>query len=245
MTAEFIFYLLLGAVAGGFVNGLAGFGTALFALGWWLHVMPPLQAVAVVLAMSVASGIQGVFVVRKAIQWPRLLRFLLPALIGIPIGLQILQRINADHLKIVVALFLLVYGGFFILRKNLPNLTRPTPVIDATIGFIGGILGAIAGLSGALPTMWLSMRDWTKEQTRAVLQPYNVVVLGISAIMLALNGAFDRDTLITTAMALPATMIAAQVGIWAFKRLSDSQFRRLLIGMMFVSGIVLLARALV
>ena len=242
LTAEFVFYLLLGAAAGGFINGLAGFGTALFALGWWLQVMPPLQAVAVVLAMSVISGIQGVVVVRRAIQWPRLLRFLLPALIGIPIGLQILERINADHLKIVVAVFLLVYGGFFAFRRNLPSITRQTPVIDAGVGFVGGILGAIAGLSGALPTMWLSMRAWPKEQTRAVLQPYNVVVLGLSALVLVFTGAYNCDTLVTMAVALPATMIAAQVGLWTFKRLTDTQFRRLLVVMMLVSGIVLLAR---
>ena len=33
--------LLLGALAGGFVSGLAGFGTALMALGIWLYVLPP------------------------------------------------------------------------------------------------------------------------------------------------------------------------------------------------------------
>ena len=84
MSAELIVFLLIGAAAGGFINGLAGFGTALFALGWWLQVMPPLQAVALVLVMSVCSGIQGVFLVRHAIQPRRLAQFLVPALFGIP-----------------------------------------------------------------------------------------------------------------------------------------------------------------
>ena len=33
--------LLAGALAGGFVSGLAGFGTALMALGIWLYILPP------------------------------------------------------------------------------------------------------------------------------------------------------------------------------------------------------------
>jgi uncharacterized membrane protein YfcA len=37
--------LVLGALAGGFVSGLAGFGTALMALGIWLYVVPPSIAV--------------------------------------------------------------------------------------------------------------------------------------------------------------------------------------------------------
>ncbi len=242
MTVEFIAFLMIGAAAGGFISGLAGFGTALFALGWWLQVMPPQQAVAVILVMSVVSSFQGVIHVRKSIEWSRLSPFLLPGLLGIPIGLQILERINADHLKLVVALFMLAYGGFFTLRKDLPNLTKPTPIIDKAIGFAGGILGAIAGLSGALPTMWLSMRDWAKETTRAVLQPYNISILGVSAIALAFDGAYDRETLIIILVALPATMIVAQLGIAAFNRLSDNQFRRLLIAMLLLSGIILLAR---
>lgn len=242
MTAEFLFFVTVGAAAGGFVNGLAGFGTSLFALGWWLQVMPPVQAVAVVLVMSVASGVQGVVLVRRSIQWPRLARFLVPALLGIPIGLQVLHRIDADLLKVVVGMFLVIYGGFFTFRRELPALTRPTPVIDSGIGFVGGILGAIAGLSGALPTMWCSMRAWTKAECRAVLQPYNTTVLGIAMLLLALDGAYDRATLSTVAVALPATMLAAQSGIWMFGRFTDAQFRRTLIGLMFLSGILLAAK---
>lgn len=67
MTVEIGALLIAGAAAGGFVSGLAGFGTALFALGWWLQVMPPVQAVSIVLFMSVVSGLQGMLVVRRDI----------------------------------------------------------------------------------------------------------------------------------------------------------------------------------
>ena len=244
MTLDFVLILIAGAVAGGFVNGLAGFGTSLFALGWWLQIMPPLQAVALVLSLSVFSGLQGAWVVRKSIEPRRLAVFLAPALFGIPLGLQILRLIEVDVLKLIIAGFLLAYAAFFITRRNLPSLTREFPLIDGCIGFTGGILGAVAGLSGALPTMWMALRDWPRQKTRAVLQPYNIAVLGISAILLALDGAFDRATLITMAIAFPATMLAAQVGLWVFARLSDTQFRWLLVALMLVSGFVLLLRTI-
>jgi len=37
-------------------------------------------------------------------------------------------------------------------------------------------------------------------------------------------------------------MLSAQLGIALFKRMNDAQFRRLLIFLMFVSGVVLLLR---
>ena len=39
------FVLVMGALAGGFVSGLAGFGTGLVALGMWLYAFPPAIAV--------------------------------------------------------------------------------------------------------------------------------------------------------------------------------------------------------
>lgn len=67
MTSQVFLFLVLGALAGGFINGLAGMGTALFALGFFLVVLDPVAAVALVALMSVVSSLQGLWVVRGAI----------------------------------------------------------------------------------------------------------------------------------------------------------------------------------
>jgi len=239
-------FILAGAAAGGFINGLAGFGTALFALGFFLTILPPTQAVGLVLILSVVTGVQGLWIVRSAIfdNPRRLLRFLLPALLGMPLGVLCLKFVDVQILKLVVAVFLLTYGGFFMVRSTLPKIDRHTPVIDATIGFLGGVLGGLASLSGALPTMWCSMRPWPKAETRAVLQPFNVVVLGSSAALLAIRGAYTSETLWYALIAIPTALVFAQMGIALFKRVPDIAFRRLLSTMCFVSGLILLIREL-
>ncbi len=246
MSADYIFILLAGAAAGGFINGLAAFGTALFSLGFWLQIMTPVEAVAIVLVMSVVSGLQGVSLVRHNITEnpKRLARFLLPALFGIPLGVAALSILNPAILKQGVAGFLILYGGFFTFRKNLPKFERPTPLIDSIIGFLGGVLGGAASLSGALPTMWCSMRPWPKSETRAVLQPFNVTVLGLTAVIFAFKDVYTQPLLIKLAIVLPISMVFAQIGIAVFKRLTDAQFRRLLILMMFTSGIIMMLKEL-
>ena len=246
MTAGFIAALLIGAFAGGLINGLAGFGTALLSLGLWLQVMPPQQAVSVVVVMSVASGLQGVWIIRHDLRArpDRLARFLVPGLIGLPFGLTLLNMISASALKLVIAGFMVTYGGFFTLRRSLPHFDRPTPLAEIGIGFAGGILGGAASLSGALPTMWCAMRPWSKGETRAVLQPYNVGILATAIVLFAMQGFYDRETLLLVVLALPATLIGAQFGIRLFHHLNDTQFRRLLIGVMFASGLALGLREL-
>lgn len=246
MMHESLAYLLLAGLAGGFINGLAGFGTALFSLSFLLQILPPLQAVGLVLILSVTSGLQGLWVMRKHLftHPKRLLRFLVPALIGIPLGVYSLNVIDTELLKLFIGFFMILYGGFFALRSNLPMIASARPHTDRLIGFIGGILGGAAGLSGAAITIWLSMRPYNKDETRAILQPYNVIVLGLSVMMFAINGSYSMQTLYHLSLLLPAGLIAAQIGIWLFKRLETDQFRRLLIILMFLSGLIVISRSL-
>ncbi len=231
MNFEMVMYLALGAAAGGFINGLAGTGTALFALGFYLVVLAPINAVAIVALMSVLAGMQGLWVVRSAIRAnpARLFRFLLPGLIGVPLGLALLAIIDAGALRIGIAVLLIIYGGYFSLRKSLPAFSRRTPYIDSTVGFIGGVMGGAASVSGAIPAMWLSIRPWPKAETRAVLQPFNVVILSTTVTLLFFKGAFDETAVKALFVTVPVGMIAAQIGIFVFRRLTDNAFRRLLI----------------
>ncbi|MEO9819260.1 MAG: sulfite exporter TauE/SafE family protein [Paracoccaceae bacterium] len=242
MTTDTILFLVLGAFAGGFINGLAGTGTALFALGFYLVVLQPTTAVAIVALMSILAGLQGLWVVRHAIAAnpKRLLRFLLPGLVGVPIGLILLDVIDARSLRIAIALMLIVYGGYFTFRSALPAFSRKTPWIDALIGGVGGILGGAASVSGAIPAMWLSLRPWPKAETRAVLQPYNVAVLSTTVTLLFLKGAFDATAVRALMVTVPCGLIAAQIGIFVFRRLSDDMFRRLLIVLTLLMGVGLL-----
>ena len=99
MDADVVVLIIAGAFAGGLANGLAGFGTGLFALGWWLTAMPPLDAVITVVIMSLVGGVQGLYAVRNAIDFGEQLRFLVPALMGIMLGFLYLDAVNIIMLK--------------------------------------------------------------------------------------------------------------------------------------------------
>ena len=220
------------------MNGLAGTGTALFALGFYLVVLDPVTAVAVVALMSVLAGLQGIWLVRHAIlsQPKRALRFIIPGLIGIPFGLALLTVLGASTLRLGIAVMLIVYGGYFTFRRALPAFTRSTPVADALVGLVGGILGGAGGVSGAIPSMWVSLRSWPKAEIRAIMQSFNMVILVSTVLLLFFRGAYDAAALTALLITVPCGLIAAQVGISMFRRLTDDMFRRLLIGLTFLMG---------
>lgn len=242
LDANAILYLALGAMAGGFVNGFAGTGTALFAMGFFLSVLDPLQAVAIVAFLSVLAGLQGLWVVRANIRAApgRIVAFVLPGLIGVPLGIVLLSMINATTLRFLIAAILIIYGGYFSFRAALPKFDRVTPVYDTIIAFVGGVLGGTSSISGALPSIWLSMRPWPKAQTRALLQPYNVCVLATIVVILGWQGAY-AGTLSVFAVVLPVGLVSAQIGIETFKRVSDDTFRRMLIVLCLLMGLGIVA----
>ena len=231
MALEVFVFLALGALAGGFINGFAGMGTALFALGFFLSVLDPKAAVALVALMSVTSGVQGLWVVRGAMaaRPRRLLRFLVPGVLGVPVGIALLAYVDAQTLRYAIAVMLIAYGGYFGFRAALPAFTRAAPRVDAGIGLLGGVLGGTAAMSGALPAIWLSLRPWPKSETRAVLQPYNFVLLGMTGVLLWFQGGFADLSWPMIVLVVGLSLGAAQVGVQAYGWVSDARFRRILV----------------
>jgi len=148
-------------------------------------------------------------------------------------------------LRISIALLLIVYGGYFTFRAGLPAMKRRTAYIDAGVGFIGGLLGGAASVSGAIPSMWLSLRPWSKTETRSVIQPFNMATLMTTVTLLFFKGAYDQTAISALLITVPVGLIAAQVGIRVFHTLNDTTFRRLLILLTLLMGIGIMVSELV
>jgi len=71
--------LLAGALAGGFVNGLTGFGTGLTALPLWLQALEPVLAAQLVSAASIVGHVTAIPGIWARVDWRRLAPLLLMA----------------------------------------------------------------------------------------------------------------------------------------------------------------------
>lgn len=60
--------------------------------------------------------------------------------------------------------------------------------------------------------------------------------------MLAIQKPIHDQFLFALFISIPFSVLGSQLGIFTFKILTDNQFRRLLVWLIFVSGIVLLIR---
>ena len=78
------------------------------------------------------------------------------------------------------------------------------PIADGGVAVLSGMVGGATGLAGILPTIWSTLRGWTKDEQRAVFQPAAVAIFAGTALWLGGTASFDRDAMRLFAIGLPA-----------------------------------------
>ena len=229
--------VLLGALAGGFISGLVGFGTAMTALGIWLYVLPPSLAVPLVLICSVIAQTSTMPALWRSFDLTLVWPFLIGGLAGVPLGTLLVARADPDVFRLSIGVLLLVFPTVLYVQRKPMAFTFGGRVADAAIGFAGGILGGLAGMSGVLPPLWASVRGWGKDQRRGVFQTFNWTVLFAALCLQAGMGLVKLDVIWLAVIAFPGTITGAWLGARAYRALSDRNFRDLVLALLFLSGI--------
>jgi hypothetical protein len=235
--------LFVGALAGGFVSGLAGFGTALMALGIWLYVLPPSVAVPLVLVCSVIAQSAMLPSMWKSFDLTLIWPFLIGGLLGVPLGTMLVAHADPAVFKLTIGILLLVFPTALYFSAPMA-FQFGGKIADGIVGFIGGILGGLAGLSGPPPILWASIRGWGKHERRGIFQTFNWTVLFVALCLQAASGLVAREVIWLTVLAFPATLIGTWLGAQLYHALSDRNFRDIVLGMLFLSGAILVWNSL-
>ncbi|MCL4768463.1 MAG: TSUP family transporter [Hyphomicrobiaceae bacterium] len=233
--------ILLGALAGGFVSGLTGFGTGLTALAFWLHVIGPGLAAPLVVACSIIAQVQTLPRIWHELDWRRLRPFIAGGLVGVPIGTRLLTHIDPGTFKAAVGVVLIGYSVGMLLLKPRLGTAWGGQAADGIVGLMGGILGGLAGLSGPLPTIWAAIRGWGKAERRGVFQAFNLAVLSAAMVAYAASGMLNVEVGRLVLMAVPGTLVGAWAGFLAYRRLSDRRFHEVVLCLLALAGTMLIA----
>src|SRR3712207_3199876 len=155
---------------GGFTSGLTGFAAGLVVSGVWLHVITPLQTAVLIAAYGVVNQAYGIWKVRHALRWRRILPFVAGGAIRVPLGPYLLPYIDPAHLRVGVGVLLILYGAYNLARPTVTPITSNAPM-DVAVGFFNGLLGGLTGLSGVISTIWVQLGGGPKDTQRSVFQP--------------------------------------------------------------------------
>lgn len=221
------------------VRGIAGFGSGLISVPL-LALFFPLQVVVpvIVLLDYVGSASQGLRN-RKLIAWREQLPLVPFTLIGVGLGLSLLQSLNSATLAQALALFIIIYAIYQLLP--LPEL-RGSRLFAVPAGALGGLIGTVFGAGGPFYIIYLGLRGLDKSALRATFAANFLIDGGIRLGGYTAFGFFDRAALIYIAAALPIVVIALFLGGRVHSSLSPVVFTRLISVLLLVSGVALLVK---
>jgi uncharacterized protein len=226
--------------AGALVSGFAGFAFSAVAGALLLHVLPPSEAVPLMMICSIAVQTTSLVVLRRSMNWQGSAVFLAGGALGIPLALTLLQHTGTQTFRMGFGAFLALYSTYMLFRPAAAYLSEIGHwLYDAAVGFAGGLVGGLTAMPGAVPTMWCDLQGISKDAQRGLVQPF-IAVMQLFALGLMLwRHALPAHLLIDTAVSLPALAAGTAAGLAMFGRISDAWFRRAILAVLFIAGVAL------
>ena len=244
MDGMVIGLFFLATFLGGFTSGLTGFAAGLVVSGIWLQILTPLQTAVLIAAYGIVNQAYGVWKVRHALQWRRILPFVIGGAIGVPLGAYLVTYLNPAHLRIGVGILLIAYSTYNLARPTLTPI-KSNPALDGGIGVLNGLLGGLTGLGGVISTIWVQLGGGAKDAQRAVFQPVLFITMTMATLTFAASGhLFNADVLKLFLMGLPALLLGLWLGVRLYGKLDDAAFRKAILVLLLLSGLSLVGPAI-
>lgn len=239
-----LWLLAFGAAAGGLVQGISGFAFAMVAMSIWVWGVDPILAA----PMAVFGGWFGQCIsalrIRRGFHWPILLPFVLGAAIGIPLGTQLLGMLDANRFKLVLGSLLVICCSAMLATSKLPKVTSGGKAADAGVGLLGGVMAPLSGFSGLAPALWATLRGYNKDEHRAVLQNFNLLVLSATVATNVYTGRLRSAMWPQMAVVAGAMILPALWGSKIYVGMSANAFRQTVLWLLVLAGVVMLSAAL-
>jgi len=223
-----------------FVMGLTGFGIALVAMAFLPWVMSPVTAIVVLTIYALVFSVVVAFQLRRDLTPRALIDLLIGTIVGTPIGVWGLAALPVSAINRLIGL-VLVLVVVLEFRGVMPSHLVGRWWGLAT-GFLAGVIGGAVGTPGPPVVVYATTQGWGPRTMKANTMAFFVANQGAILLGYWWAGLLTRETVeVAAAFALPA-LAGLGAGVALFGRLDPVVFRRVVFGMLLVSGLVLLVR---
>jgi len=221
-----------------FTQSLSGFGLALVSMA----LLPPVIGIRVAtpLVALVAIAIEIVLLIRyrEALEIRSIWRVVLAALIGTPLGVLFLSRVNEGFALMVLGIVITGYALYALIGFKLPRLEHSLWAYLA--GMLGGVLGGAYNTSGPPVIVYADCRRWSPAAFKSNLQGYFVVSSLAVVVSHALSGNFSPEIWRMFWWSLPFIAVGLLAGLSLDRWLNPVLFRRVVLILLVLMGLRLI-----
>jgi len=240
MIVVWIIALVFGAAV---LQALSGFGFALVVMPLATLVIDLKTAAPLVALAQVTANTINIIRFRRAINLGEVARLGVASVLGIPIGIWALLRVNELAINRLMGAILIAYAAYVLLRQPSKRSGEGRPAAQwwaYPAGFLAGCLGGAYNTPGPPVVVYGSLRQWPKDEYRAIVQSVFLInaVLVVSSHLLAHRVTTQVWTLY--AWAAPALLLGLWSGTLLDRHMDQERFRILVTAMILVLGVSML-----
>ncbi len=193
-----------------FQQSLSGFGFSLVAMPilvqlLGIQIAAPLVA-ALALTINIINGLRW----RADFDFGEIKRLGIWMALGVPVGIWGIFALNETLVKAGLGLLLVAYALYALLKpEQLPTISRRWAY---PAGFFAGLLGGAYNTSGPPLILYGSLRNWSHQRFRAVLQSLFGFAASIVVFGHFVTGHYTQPVLKLAGYSLPGLLLAVLLG---------------------------------
>jgi hypothetical protein len=237
MEVTIILILTLGIFVGFYVQTVVGFAGSLMALPILLLGMDLPNAIAYI---SIFYLFSSAFLITK--EWHNIdktiiLKLAITSVIGVILGIVVLTFSKPIVLKKALGVFILIYVAYVSFGKKKVELNKGGII---SFGVLAGFFSGVFSTGGPLYVMCIENTVREVKAFRATM----IGVLGLVTITrvpaLAVSGILNFNHLKMSLIVFPVFLFAQFLGKRTFKKIDEKAFKRFLMILLCISGLLLI-----
>jgi len=235
MTVVWIVAIVFVAAA---LQSLTGFGFALVVMQLVTLVIDLKTAAPLIALAGLTAYTVNIIRFHRAVDLSELARLGVASVLGIAVGIWALVRVDELAINRAMGVILIAYAAYALLRPAAGR--RPAQWWAYPAGFLAGCLGGAYNTPGPPVVVYGSLRQWPKDEYRAILQTLFFIngVLIVSSHLVA--GHMIPQVWTLYAWAAPALLLGLWTGARLDRHVDQERFRTLVTAMILVLGVSLL-----
>jgi hypothetical protein len=217
-----------------FTQSLTGFGSALVAMALLPALIGIRTATPLVALVGLTIEITLLLRYHAAFRLQSVWRLIVASLLGIPLGLLLLRRVDERLALMILGCVLVGYALYALLGRPLPSLKSNGWAYGT--GFVAGMLGGAYNTSGPPVVIYGDAQRWPPAEFKSNLQGFFLVINVFVIAGHALSGNLTQRVWIGYLWVLPAIALGILLGTWLDGRINRAVFRKLVLFLLILMG---------
>jgi uncharacterized protein len=234
----FLFLALLAEVLG----TVGGFGSSLFFVPVATYFFDFQTALGITAFSHLSSNISKIWYFRSGIDRKLMLQIGIPAVIFVVAGAWLSKFVDGSILELALAIFLILTSLIFIFSNAIQ--IRPTRQNAISGGILSGFIAGILGTGGAIRGITLMAFNLSTEIFIATSALIDLMIDASRTIVYASNGYITEDILMPVAYLVLVSFAGTYAGKKILRHISEDQFRKIVLILILVIGLITLYKAL-